>query len=160
MASTVVKDGLSGSSDLSIAVVVARFNEHITSRLLEGAQRAAEAEGVGSVEVFEVPGSFELPVVAQALADSDRFDAVVCLGAVVRHETDHYTHVATQAARGIMEVSLDTGVPCLFGVLTCDSDEQALARAGGPGERNAGEEAMRSAIETALVLRAVEGPRA
>jgi 6,7-dimethyl-8-ribityllumazine synthase len=148
------------ASDLSIAIAVARFNEHITSRLLEGARRAAEAAGVGNVEVFEVPGSFELPVVAQALADTQRFDAVVCLGAVVRHETDHYTHVATQAARGIMDASLETGVPCLFGVLTCDTDAQALARAGGPGERNAGEEAMRGAIETALLLRGIESETA
>jgi 6,7-dimethyl-8-ribityllumazine synthase len=151
----VAKEALPGRSDLSIAIVVARFNEHITSRLLEGAERAARAGDVGNVEVFRVPGSFELPVVAQHLADTDRFDAVVCLGAVVRHETDHYTHVATQAARGIQQVALETGVPCMFGVLTCDTDEQALARAGGPGERNAGEEAMRGAIETALLLRGI-----
>ena len=143
-------------SQLSIAIVVARFNEHVTSRLLAGAERAAKEHRLGKTDVFHVPGSFELPVVAQSLADTNRYDAVVCLGAVVRHETDHYTHIATQAAWGIQQAALETGVPCMFGVLTCDTDEQALARAGGPGERNAGAEAVEAAIETALLLRGIE----
>jgi len=143
-------------SQLSIAIVVARFNEHVTSRLLAGAERAAKEHRLGKTDVFHVPGSFELPVVAQSLADTNRYDAVICLGAVIRHETDHYTHIATQAARAIQEVALETGVPCMFGVLTCDTDEQALARAGGPGERNAGAEAVEAAIETALLLRGIE----
>jgi 6,7-dimethyl-8-ribityllumazine synthase len=79
------------------------------------------------------------------------------LGAVVRHETDHYLHVSTQAARGIQQVALDTGVPCMFGVLTCDTDAQALARAGSPGQRNAGREAVEAAVATVLVLRGVGG---
>jgi 6,7-dimethyl-8-ribityllumazine synthase len=151
----VVKEGSLDGSELSIAIVVARFNEHVTSKLLEGAQRAATAHRVGKTDVFHVPGSFELPVVAQSLADTNRFDAVVCLGAVIRHETDHYTHIATQAAWGIQRAALETGVPCMFGVLTCDTEEQALARAGGPGERNAGAEAVEAAIETALLLRGI-----
>jgi len=151
----VVKEGSLDGSELSIAIVVARFNEHVTSKLLEGAQRAAKAHRVGKTDVFHVPGSFELPVVAQSLADTKRYDAVVCLGAVIRHETDHYTHIATQTAWGIQRAALETGVPCMFGVLTCDTDEQALARAGGPGERNAGAESVAAAIETALLLRGI-----
>jgi 6,7-dimethyl-8-ribityllumazine synthase len=142
-------------SDVSLAVVVARFNEHITSRLLGEAQEAANRFKMKRFDVFHVPGSFELPVVAKRLAETGRYDAIVCLGAVVRHETDHYLHVATQAARGIQQAALDTGVPCMFGVLTCESDAQALARAGGPGERNAGREAVEAAVETVQVLRGI-----
>ena len=142
-------------SNLRIAIAVARFNEHITTRLLEGALDAARGHGAPNPEVHWVPGSFELPVVALHLARSGRFDAVVCLGAVVRHETDHYRYVADAAATGISRVALDTGIPCLFGVLTCDTDAQALARAGGPGERNAGRDAIEAAIATVNVLRGV-----
>lgn len=155
MGATMSLDSGADGSSLFLAIVVARFNEHITSRLLAGAQEAASHRGIARHDVFHVPGSFELPVVAKRLAQSGRYDAIVCLGAVVRHETDHYTHVATQAARGIQQAALDTGVPCMFGVLTCDTDAQALARAGGPGERNAGAEAVEAAIETALVLRGI-----
>jgi 6,7-dimethyl-8-ribityllumazine synthase len=140
-------------SELSLAVVAARFNEGITSRLLNGAIEAAKAHGVRAHEVFWVPGSFELPVVAKRLAESGRYDAVVCLGAVIRHETDHYLHIATQAAAGIQRVASDTGVPCLFGVLTCDTEQQALARSGE--ERNVGREAVQSAIETVNLLRSL-----
>jgi 6,7-dimethyl-8-ribityllumazine synthase len=142
-------------SQVSLAIVVARFNEHVTSKLLEGAERAVARHGVARHDVFHAPGSFELPVIAKRLAQTGRYDAVVCLGAVIRHETDHYTHVATQAARGIQQAALDTGVPCMFGVLTCDTDAQALARAGGEGERNAGAEAVEAAIEAALLLRRI-----
>jgi 6,7-dimethyl-8-ribityllumazine synthase len=141
-------------SELRIAVVVARFNEHVTSRLLDGAEAAAARLQVKQHDVFWVPGSFELPVVALRLARSGRYDAVVCLGAVIRHVTDHYLHVATQAATGIQRVALDTGVPCLFGVLTCDTEEQALERSGE--KRNVGREAMEAAVQTANVLRGVE----
>jgi 6,7-dimethyl-8-ribityllumazine synthase len=102
-----------------------------------------------------VPGSFEVPLAAKALAQSGRFHAVVCLGAVIRHETDHYLHVATQAATGIMRAQMDTGVPCAFGVLTCDTQAQALARAGG--QRNVGAEAAEAAIEMAVLLRGIRG---
>jgi len=140
---------LDGSS-VRLAIVVARFNEHVTSRLLAGALEACEKLGVAACDVRWVPGSFELPVVALALANSGNYDAVVCLGAVIRHETDHYLHVATQAAAGIQRASLDSGVPCLFGVLTCETDEQALARAGEA--RNAGRDAVEAAVETVNVL--------
>jgi len=139
-------------SGVSLAVVVARFNEAITSRLLDGARQAVERCGVRHHDIFWVPGSFELPLAAKRLAESGRYDAVVCLGAVIRHETDHYLHVATQAAAGIQRAALDTGVPCIFGVLTCDTEEQALARSGG-AERNAGSDAVEAAIEMANLLR-------
>ncbi len=140
-------------SGVRIAIVVARFNDHITSRLLDGALATAKRLGAPDPEVHGVPGAYELPVVALKLAKSGRFDAVVCLGAVVRHETDHYMYVAGEAAGGISRVALDTGVPCIFGVLTTDTDEQALARSGD--ERNAGEDSVKAAIATANVLRAL-----
>ena len=139
-------------SNLSIAIVAARFNEGITSRLLEGALDAVKRRAVRAHEVFWVPGSFELPVAAKRVAESGRYDAVVCLGAVIHHETDHYLHIATQAAAGIQRAALDSGVPCIFGVLTCDTEEQALARSGG-ARGNKGFEAVESAIETANLLR-------
>jgi 6,7-dimethyl-8-ribityllumazine synthase len=136
-----------------IAVAVSRFNEVVTSRLLDGALAAFRRHGVSDadVEVAWVPGAFELPLVARNLAASDRFDAVVCLGAVIRGETDHHRHVAGQAAAGIQRVMLDTGVPCVFGVLTTDTLEQALDRAGG-GHGNRGWDAATAAIETAGLL--------
>jgi len=142
-------------SGLSIAVVVARFNEAITSRLLDGALDAIRRHGVGKFAVYWVPGSFELPVAAKSVAQGGRNDAIVCLGAVIRHETDHYLHIATQAAAGIQLVALDTGVPCIFGVLTCDNEGQALARSGGD-RGNKGFEAVESAIETANLLRSLK----
>jgi 6,7-dimethyl-8-ribityllumazine synthase len=143
-------------SNLCIAIVVARFNEHITSRLLDGALKSAEAHRVREHEVHYVPGSFELPVAAMKLAKSGRFDAVICLGCVVRHKTDHYKHVSEAAARGISRVALVTGVPCLFGVLTCDTDEQALERSQPePEGRNEGRNAVEAAIETANLLRSI-----
>ena len=146
-------------SGVSLAIVAARFNEDVTSRLLAGAVEAARQHGVSRHEVHWVPGSFEVPLAAKALAESGRFDAVVCLGAVIRHETDHYLHVATQAAAGIMRAQMDTGVPCAFGVLTCDTEAQALARAGA--QRNVGADAAVAAIEMAVLLRGMgEGGRA
>jgi 6,7-dimethyl-8-ribityllumazine synthase len=144
-------------SGLSLAIVVARFNGEVTSRLLDGALDAVKRHNVRAHDVFNVPGSFELPVVAKRLAESRRYDAVICLGAVIRHETDHYLHIATQAAAGIQRAALDTGVPCLFGVLTCDTEAQALARSGN--ERNVGAEATESAIEVAKVLRSLAAER-
>lgn len=141
-------------SGVSLAIVVARFNEHVTSRLLAGAVEAAQRLSVARHEVHWVPGSFEVPLAAKALAESGRFGAVVCLGAVIRHETDHYLHVATQAASGIMRAQMDTGVPCAFGVLTCDTEAQALERSGE--KRNVGAEAAEAAVEMALLLRTVK----
>jgi 6,7-dimethyl-8-ribityllumazine synthase len=140
-------------SKIKIAIVVARFNEKITSRLLDGALEAAAKHKIASHEVFWVPGSFELPVVAAKLARRG-YDAVVCLGCVIRHETDHYLHIATQAAAGIQRVSIDTWRPCVFGVLTCDTEEQALERSGGK-QGNKGADAVETAIETVNVLRSI-----
>jgi 6,7-dimethyl-8-ribityllumazine synthase len=111
------------------AIVVARFYEELAARLESGA-RAAFAEA-GESETFDVPGAFELPLGARWAAESGRFAGVACLGAVIRGETDHYDYVCAEAARGIQDVQLRTGVPCAFGVLTCATMEQALARADG-----------------------------
>ena len=141
---------------LRVGVVVARFNELVTSRLLEGARAGLARHGVadGDVTVVRVPGSFEVPVAAKALAGSGGYDAVICLGAVIRGETDHYAHIAGQAARGIADVSLATGTPVAFGVLTTDTVEQAMERSGG-SKGNAGQNAALVAIEMANLLRAL-----
>jgi 6,7-dimethyl-8-ribityllumazine synthase len=145
---------LSGS-ELRIAVVVARFNEDVTKRLLRGALGALQEHGVEEPDVLWVPGSLELPVTALALAERGNHDAIVCLGCVVRGETYHFEVVANQAAAGIMQVQLDTGVPVTFGVLTTEDKEQALARSGP--KNNKGAEAAEAAIEMANLMREVQG---
>ena len=145
---------LSGN-ELRIAVVVSRFNEDITKRLLRGALAALDEHGVQDPDVFWVPGSLELPVTALALAERGNHDAIVCLGCVVRGETYHFELVANQAAAGIMQVQLDTGVPVAFGVLTTEDKEQALARSGP--KNNKGVEAAEAAIEMANLMREVQG---
>jgi 6,7-dimethyl-8-ribityllumazine synthase len=129
------------------AIAAARFYEDLAEKLVEGARRVFEQAG-GSVEVHDVPGAFELPLAAKYCAESGRYAGVACVGAVIRGETDHYDYVCDQAARGIERVSLDTGVPCAFGVLTVDTMEQALARAGG-GKRHSGEDAARAVLRMA-----------
>ena len=131
---------------MTFAIVVARFYEHLADRLVGGAQTAF-AEAGAAVDVHEVPGAFELPLAAKFCADSGRFAGVACLGAVIRGETDHYDYVCTEAARGIQDVQLTTGVPCAFGVLTVDNMEQALERSGG-GKRDTG----RHAAEAIMAL--------
>ena len=145
-------EGALDGSGLTLAIVVARFNEFATGKLLAGAHEAAERYGVARHEVFWVPGSFEIPVVAKRLAESGRYHGVVCLGAVVRHETAHFEYVAGQAAEGIQRAALDTGVPCIFGILTCDTEQQALERAGGK-HGNKGFEAVETAVRVASLLR-------
>jgi 6,7-dimethyl-8-ribityllumazine synthase len=146
-----VEGDLDGSG-LALAIVVSRFNDFVTEKLLAGAEEALQRHAVSQHEVFRVPGCFEIPVVAKRLAQSGRYHAIVCLGAVIRHETDHYVYIAGQAAEGIQRVALETGVPCIFGVLTCDNDEQALDRAGGK-RGNKGFEAVETAIRVANLLR-------
>jgi len=143
----------------TFAVVVSRFNEFLTSRLLAGALDAFERHGVASeaVDVFWVPGSFEIPVTAQRLAAGGKYDAVVCLGAVVRGQTPHFEYVAGQVARGVATVSQQTGVPAIFGVITTDNLEQAIERAGTKSG-NKGADAARAAIEMANLF-AQLGPR-
>jgi 6,7-dimethyl-8-ribityllumazine synthase len=136
------------------AACVGRFYEELAERLVDGARRVFEGAGA-SIEVHDVPGAFELPLAAKYCAESGRYAGVACLGAVIRGETDHYDYVCAEAASGIARVSLDTGVPCAFGVLTVDTMEQALARAGG-GKRHQGEDAARAAlrmVELRRVLR-------
>lgn len=139
-------------SGLKIAVIVARWNESICSRLETGAIEALRASGVDAseIETFRVPGAFELPLGAQAAADTGRFDAIVCLGAVIRGETPHFEFIAGQAARGIMGVGLKSGVPATFGVITADNEQQAVERAGGKSG-NKGAEAANAAVEMALL---------
>jgi 6,7-dimethyl-8-ribityllumazine synthase len=139
-----------------VAVVRALFNRPVTDGLLQGAL-AALAEMGGrprDVAVFDLPGAFELPLAAQAAARSRKFDAVVALGAVIEGETDHYEHVAREAAAGLAAVARETGVPVAFGVLTVRQEEQARRRAA-PGADNKGAEAARAAVMTALSLRAI-----
>jgi len=133
------------------AACVGRFYEDLARRLVEGATRVFLDAG-GSVDVHEVPGAFELPLGAKYCAESGRYAGVVCLGAVIRGETDHYEYVSGEAARGIQQVQLATGVPCAFGVLTVDDMEQALARAGG-GKRHQGEDAARAVLAMAELRR-------
>ena len=137
------------------AIAVARFYEELAERLERGA-RAAFAEAGVEPEVLYVPGAFELPLAASYAARSGRFAGVACLGAVIRGETDHYDLVCAQAARGVMSVQLDTGVPCAFGVLTCETMEQALARSGG-GVRDQGRHAAEAVLAMAALRRELHG---
>ncbi len=134
----------------SYAVVVGRFYAELAERLVAGARAAFAEAGDAEVDVFDVPGAFELPLGAGYAARSGRFAGVACLGAVIRGETDHYDFVCAQSAAGIMRVQLDTGVPCAFGVLTCETMEQALARAGGE-ERDQGRHAAEAVMRMAAL---------
>jgi 6,7-dimethyl-8-ribityllumazine synthase len=129
------------------AIAVGRFYEDLAERLVAGAQGAFAEAGAGEADVFDVPGAFELPMAAKLCAETGRYDGIACVGAVIRGETDHYDYVCTEAARGIQDVQLRTGVPCAFGVLTVDTMAQALARSGG-GKRDSG----RHAAEAVLTL--------
>lgn len=134
------------------AIVVARFYEELAERLVTGAKLGFAEAGVASVEVYDVPGAFELPLAASYAARSGSFAGIACLGAVIRGETDHYDYVCAETARGVMRVMLDTGVPCAFGVLTCATLEQALARSGGD-KRDQG----RHSAETVLRMAELRG---
>ncbi|HEX8205972.1 MAG TPA: 6,7-dimethyl-8-ribityllumazine synthase [Solirubrobacteraceae bacterium] len=133
------------------AVAVGRFYEDLAERLVAGA-RSAFDEGGHSFDVYDVPGAFELPLAAKYCAESGRYEGVACLGAVIRGETDHYDFVCSEAARGIQDVQLRTGVPCAFGVLTVENMDQALARTGG-GKRDQG----RHAAEAIVAMAAMRG---
>ena len=133
------------------AACVGRFYEDLATRLVDGARSVFEAAGA-AVDVHEVPGAFELPLAAKYCAESGRYAGVACLGAVIRGETEHYDYVCAETASGIARVALDTGVPCSFGVLTVESMQQALARAGG-GKRHQGEDAARAVLRMAALRR-------
>jgi 6,7-dimethyl-8-ribityllumazine synthase len=136
--------------EMEFAVCVATFYEDLAEKLVNGAVEAFGEDGVAptSVHTYEVPGAFELPMAAKWCAESGRFNGVACLGVVIRGETNHYDYVCAEAASGVQRVQLDTGVPCSFGVITCDTREQAEARAGGDKRdqgRNAAIAVMRMA---------------
>jgi 6,7-dimethyl-8-ribityllumazine synthase len=126
-------------------MVVARFYEDLADRLVSGARDTLEQAGVSEIDEFTVPGAYELPMAAKLAAETGRYAAVVCLGAVIRGETSHYDYVCGESARGIQDVQLQTGVPCSFGVLTVDNLDQALARAGGD-KRNSGAHAAEAVL--------------
>jgi 6,7-dimethyl-8-ribityllumazine synthase len=136
------------ANGLTFAILVARFNSAITDKLLAGAREALTKAGAKSQEVFYVPGAFELPFAAKKLAERGDFDAIVALGAVIRGDTPHFDYVAGEAARGLQQAALETGVPIAFGVLTTDNQEQAEARAGGAAG-NKGFDAAMTAVEMA-----------
>src|SRR6202034_969777 len=156
-----VRPGGSSGADvrrLRFGVVVAEFNDFITDRLLSGALEAFAEAGVDKrqLEIVKVPGSFELPIAAKKMAATGRFDALICIGCVIRGETSHYDYVCSETARGIQLAQLDTGVPIGFCVLTCDTREQALARAGEKSS-NKGYETAIGAIEMAHLSRKFSG---
>jgi len=141
------------------AIVRATFYEELAERLTAGALRGLEEDGVhrGVVDVYDVPGAFELGLAAKACAQTERFAAIVCLGVVIRGETDHYDWVCDQAARGIQQAQLETGVPCAFGVLTVENEDQALARSGGD-KRDQGYNSARTAVHMVRLLEALDVP--
>lgn len=148
-----------GGSELTgrFAIVVGRFYADLAERLVAGARRAFEEAGIpaDNVDEYDVPGAFELPLAALYLAESGNYDGIACLGAVIRGETDHYDFVCAEAARGIQDVQLDTGVPCAFGVLTVENMDQALARTGG-GKRDQGAHAAEAVLQMSRMRDAVE----
>ena len=141
------------ATDMKIGIVVSRFNDLITERLLSGALDILRRHGGDEnlVEVAYVPGAFEMPLAAKTMAQSGRFAAVICLGCVIKGATDHYDYVCSQAASGVLRAGLDTGVPVIFGVLTTDTLDQALERAGSKAG-NKGADAMLAAIEMASLM--------
>lgn len=148
------------ASEHRVALCVARFYDELARGLEDGARELLAERGITVIDVFDVPGSFELPLAAKYAADSGRYDAIVCLGAVIRGETDHYDYVCGEAARGIQQVQLATGVPVGFGVLTVDSIEQARARVKGGGKRDSGRHAAEAALATLAIKETLGGRRA
>lgn len=148
------KEGKLIGSGIKVGIVVARFNEFICSRLLGGAYDALKRHGVADDDITTawVPGSFEIPLIAQKMAESGKYDAVICLGAVIRGATSHYDLVCNEAAKGIAQASLKTGVPVLFGVITTENIEQAIERAGTKAG-NKGFDVATSAIEMVNLIK-------
>jgi len=138
------------------AIVVGRFYSELAERLVAGATRVFEEAAADAIDVFEVPGAFELPLAALTAAQTGRYEGIACLGVVIRGETSHYDHVCAEAARGIQEVALRTGVPCGFGLLTVEDSEQALARSGGD-KRDEGAAAAEAVLALARVKAEIAG---
>jgi len=148
------------STEGRAALCVARFYPELADRLESSARQALGEAGIDDVDRFDVPGAFELPLIAKYAAQSGRYSVVVCLGAVIRGETDHYRYVCGEAARGIQDVQLETGVPCGFGVLTVDTVEQALERVTGGSKRDTGRHAAEAALAALAVKHQLVGRRA
>jgi len=150
-------EGMLLGEGLKLGIVVARFNDFITNKLLDGAQDALLRHGVNEddIEVSWVPGSFEIPLVAQKLANTKRYDAIICLGAVIRGGTPHFEYIASEVTKGIAQVGLSTGLPVIYGVITADTLEQAIERAGTK-QGNEGAKAAVTAIEMANLLNSIE----
>lgn len=144
-------------SGLRVAIIGARFNDHIVTNLRDGALRGLERLGVADSDVMEawVPGAFELPLAAKALAQTGKVDAIICLGTVIKGDTPHFDYVCNEAARGIQDAQLSTGIPVMFGVLTVNTEQQAIDRSG-PGIDNKGDEAAVGAVEMALLLKCLK----
>lgn len=151
-----LRRGSHNATGLRFGIVASKFNKVVASRLLDACLGTLRSCGVkaNDIAVIRVPGAFEIPVVAKSLARSGRFDAVICLGAVIRGETPHFDYIAAEAGRGIMQASLDTGVPVVFGVLTTDTVAQAIERADA-NKDNRGAEAAKTALEMGWVMREV-----
>ncbi|AUY52910.1 6,7-dimethyl-8-ribityllumazine synthase [Streptomyces sp. CB01881] len=146
---------IDNAADLKVAVIAAQWHDQVMNGLLDGAHRALKELGIAEPTVLRVPGTFELPVAAKRLAERG-YDAVVALGVVIRGGTPHFDYVCQAATAGLTQVSVDTGVPVGFGVLTCDNEQQALDRAGLPGSaEDKGHEAVTAAVATAAALRAL-----
>jgi 6,7-dimethyl-8-ribityllumazine synthase len=154
--SKIYQGDLLGDSSRFI-IIVSRFNEFISSRLLEGAKDALLRHGVkeGDIEVAWTPGAFEIPLIAKKMAQAEKYNAVICLGAVIRGSTPHFDYIAAEVSKGIANVGLDTGVPVIFGVITSDTIEQAIERAGTK-EGNAGFKAAMNAIEMANLIKSID----
>jgi 6,7-dimethyl-8-ribityllumazine synthase len=150
-------EGMLLGEGLKFGIVVARFNDFITNKLLDGAQDALVRHGVNDedIEVTWVPGSFEIPLVAQKMAGTKRYDAIICLGAVIRGGTPHFEYVASEVTKGIAQVGLNTGLPIIYGVITADTLEQAIERAGTK-QGNEGTKAATTAIEMVNLLNTIE----
>ena len=150
---TKVYEGKLTGENIKVGIVNGRFNEFISGKLLDGALDGLKRHGVKEedIEVAWVPGSFEIPLTAQKMANSDKYDGVICLGAVIRGETPHFNYVSSEVAKGVAKVGLDTDVPVIFGVLTTDTIEQAISRAGTKSG-NKGYEAAESLIEMVNLL--------
>jgi 6,7-dimethyl-8-ribityllumazine synthase len=150
-------EGMLLGEGLKFGIVVARFNDFITNKMLEGAQDTLIRHGVneGDIDVSWVPGSFEIPLVAQKMANTKRYDSVICLGAVIRGGTPHFEYVASEVTKGIAMVGLNSGLPVIYGIITADTLEQAIERAGTK-QGNEGSKAALTAIEMANLLKSIE----
>ncbi|WP_038056895.1 6,7-dimethyl-8-ribityllumazine synthase [Thermodesulfobacterium hydrogeniphilum] len=152
-----ILEGFFEGEEVKIGIVISRFNVFITQKLLEGALDTLKRHKVseGNIYIIWVPGAFEIPLVAKKLAQTQKFDAVICLGAIIRGATPHFEYVAAEASKGVAQVMLETGVPVIFGILTTDTIEQAIERAGTKAG-NKGAEAALSALEMISLLKKIE----